>query len=128
MARKEEILFVVPFEIFDNKGNFVIRGEMEIPAVSIEQAENRVAYHMVRPRKINPKAVYPGYTIEFGDTKTKDGRYIHAPEKPWQLLQKELTVLGIRCSNHDAIFYQKYYKVGKRNAKEIAKIIAEMYR
>lgn len=126
MAKKEELLFNVPFKIRDNYGYLVIDAVKRIPAVSIEQAENRVAFLMVRPRRINPKSVYPGYSIEFGDTKTIDGRYIHAPKKIWQRLQDVLLELGLPCSPKDAKYFQKYYDVKNKNLNDKAKLIVSI--
>lgn len=128
MAKKEELLFNVPFKIRDNYGYLVIDAVKRIPAVSIEQAENRVTFLMVRPRRINPKSVYPGYSIEFGDTKTIDGRYIHAPKKTWQKLQEIMMAkFSIKMSDSEAKWFQKNWHINVKNMEAMAKEIAKIH-
>lgn len=126
MAKENEVTFVVPYKVVDKMGNVVEKDKMEMDAVSIEQAESRVAYIKVRFTK-NHVPDHPGCSITFGDTKTKDGRYIHAPQKNWQKLQEAVGKLGIKMSDTDARWFQKNWHITARNMKSMAKEIAKIY-
>jgi hypothetical protein len=126
MAKQKEVIFVVPYKVIDKQGNIVDEDIMDMKAVSIEQAESRVAYIKVRFTK-NHVPDHPGCSITFGDTKTKDGRYIHAPQKNWQKLQEAVEKLGIKMSDTDARWFQKNWHITARNMKSMAKEIAKIY-
>lgn len=127
MARKNEVIFIVPYKVINQNGNIMEESLMDMPAVSIEEANNRVAYKKVRFVKGHVPQ-YPGCTIAFGDTKTKiGGYYIHAKKKNWQKLQETMAKMGVNISDSDAQWFQKNWSIGVRNMAEMAREIAIKY-